>query len=72
MGYDWPMKDVDVWRAANKMIEMHSLDAVWRAGLRADHFLSRGDVQGSNVWKQIVASIKEIQRAAPSHEEYRH
>ena len=66
------MKKIDVWRAARKMIELHSIEAGWRAGLRADHLLDQGDIPGCNVWKQIVAAIKEIQRTAPAHDEYRH
>ena len=42
-----------------------ALFALWRAGLRADHLLSRGDVQGSNVWKLIVKAIQELQKDTP-------
>lgn len=34
--------DKDIWRAANKMIELYELDAGWQAALRADHLLEQG------------------------------
>jgi hypothetical protein len=47
------------------MIEMFGLDAGWRAGLRADHLLEQGDIEGCNTWKRIVAAIKELQKDEP-------
>jgi hypothetical protein len=66
------MEEIDIWRATHQMIEMHGIDAGWRAALRADHLLDQGDIKGCNVWKQIVAAINEIQRTAPTNSEYRH
>jgi hypothetical protein len=36
------LAEVDIWRAAQQMIELYDLDAGWRAGLRADQLLDEG------------------------------
>jgi hypothetical protein len=58
------MSEIDIFRAAQKMIDMYGLDAGWRAGMRADHFLDQGDVLGCDAWKCIVSAIRDIQQEA--------
>lgn len=64
--------ELDVWRAAHKMIEIYDLEAGWHAGLRADHLLEQGDVDGFQVWTRIVKAIKELQHSVPDNTDMRH
>jgi hypothetical protein len=57
---------VDIWRAAHLMIEMHNSNAGWQAGLRADHLLSQGDMEGFRVWAKIATAITDLAHAKPS------
>jgi hypothetical protein len=60
------ISEIDVWRAAQQMIEIYGEDAGWQAALRADHLLEEGDSGGFNVWVRIVKSIKALQQDMPS------
>jgi hypothetical protein len=64
--------ELDIYRAAQKMIEMFELDAGWHAGLRADHLLDQGDLAGFDVWRRIVAAIKDLQGIEPLEKDMRH
>jgi hypothetical protein len=57
------MDEIDVWRAANQMLKLYGEDAVMKAGLRSDALLNLGDIDGCNVWKRVVAAIKDLSRA---------
>jgi hypothetical protein len=54
------------------MIDIYDLDAGWNAGLRADHLLEQGDVDGYHVWVRIVNAIKELQKIEPVEKDMRH
>lgn len=66
------MDELDVWRAAHKMIELYDLDAGWRAAQRADHLLEQGDVDGYHVWARILGAIKELQKVEQCSKDMRH
>jgi len=55
------MIEIDIWRAACEMFEIYELGAGWNAGLRANHLLEQGDVDGFHVWVRIANAIKELQ-----------
>ena len=57
--------DVDIWRAANLVIEQHGENAEIVAAQRADLMLERGDPEGWLVWLRIKRAIVELQ-AAPA------
>jgi len=57
------ISDLDLWRAANLMIERHSADAAVVAAQRADEMLAQDDSEEQLVWKRILAAINELQRA---------
>ena len=53
--------DLDVYRAANELIEQHGEDAPIHAAMRADELMATGDMEGVAVWKRIVKAIEELQ-----------
>ena len=46
------------------MIEQFSDDASIRAAMRVDALLAEGDLEGNQVWKRILAAIREIRSCA--------
>ena len=57
--------DIDIWRAANLLINQHGENAEIVAAQRADLMLERGDPEGRLVWLRIKRAIVELQ-AAPA------
>jgi hypothetical protein len=54
--------EIDVYRAAVLLIRRHGDEASIHAAMRHDELLAGGDVEGSIVWKKILAAIDEIAR----------
>ena len=52
--------DLDIYRAANELIEQHGEDAPLHAAMRADERLAAGDMEGEAVWLRIVKAIAEL------------
>ena len=48
------MPDLDIYRAANVIIEQYGKDAPFHAAMRADAILEAGDLDGYAVWKRMV------------------
>ncbi len=61
--------DLDIYRTASVLIREHGDEADFVAAQRADSFLEDGDVDGSAIWKRVLAAIKEIQREEPEEGE---
>ncbi len=61
--------DLDIYRTASVLIREHGDEANFVAAQRADSFLEDGDVDGSAIWKRVLAAIKEIQREEPEEGE---
>jgi hypothetical protein len=59
------ISDLDIYRAANMLIERHGDDAPIEAAWRADLMLKRGDRHGQLVWLRIKRAIEAMQ-ALPS------
>jgi hypothetical protein len=66
------MDDIDIWRAAHKMIELYDTDAGWQAALRADHLFDQNDIDGFHVWTRIVKAIKKLQNIEACDKDMRH
>ena len=49
--------DLDIYRTALVLIRQHGADAALRASMRHDEMLETGDVEGSGVWKRVLAAI---------------
>lgn len=56
--------DLDIWRAANELIKQHGEDAAIHAAMKADKFMTAGDVDGAATWRRIAAAMAELLRAA--------
>jgi hypothetical protein len=55
-------EDPDIFRAAKLIIDQHGTEAANFAAGRADLLLEDGDLEGSAVWRRILAAIEELQR----------
>ena len=64
--------DIDIYRAANILMDRHGHDAQLLAIKRATEMLDAGDLGGYAVWKRIVDAIKATQRETPRPGEHRH
>ena len=52
--------DLDIYRAANLLIERHGEEAPIHAVMRVDAMLEKGDLDGYAVWKRIVKAVDEF------------
>ncbi len=52
--------DLDIYRAANELIEQHGEDAPILAAMQADELMEAGDMDGRAVWLRIVKAIAEL------------
>lgn len=58
------ISDLDIYRAANLLLERHGADALMEAARRIDTMLDRGDLDGRLLWLRIKHAIEALQ--APS------
>ena len=66
------ISDLDIYRAANVIIEQYGKDAPIHATKCADAMREAGDPDGSAMWKRILRVIEELQRKAPESGEAVH
>jgi hypothetical protein len=61
--------DIDIWRAANLLIEQHGKDAEWIAIQRVEEMNHQNDLGGSITWGRIRLAVAELQakRSRPLH-----
>lgn len=60
------MEEIDVWRAANIMIQQCGENAEWEAGRLGDLAIAKGDVHGERVWVNVLKAIKALMETKPS------
>jgi hypothetical protein len=53
---------IDVWRAANTLLEQYGLEAWFISARRADAMLSQGDMDGRRTWMAIHRAVVEMLR----------
>ena len=51
------VSEIEIYRAANLLIERHGTDAVIEAGRLLDLMLDRGDMKGRQVWLRVRRAI---------------
>jgi hypothetical protein len=56
------MDPIEIWRAARLLVERHGGLAEDRARRRMLDLLRERDAEGVAVWKQILATLGELQR----------
>jgi hypothetical protein len=59
------VSDLDIYRAANLLIDRYGADALIAAARMIDRMLELGDPEGPLVWKRIKGAIEQLQ-AAPT------
>ena len=59
------VSDLDVYRSAHALIQQHGEAAAVEAAMKADAMLDEGDLDGSAVWRRIVAAINELTSTRP-------
>ena len=57
--------DLDIYRAANELIEQHGEEAPIHAAMRADELMETGDMDGRAVWLRIVKAVEELRQREP-------
>ena len=53
---------IDTYRAAKLVIDNHREDAALYAMARTAVLAGEGDAEGAAIWRQITATIEELQR----------
>ena len=66
------ISDLGIDRAAKVIINQYGEDAPTHAAMRADTLLEAGDLDGHEVWKQVLRVIEELQKAGPKSGEAVH
>ena len=51
--------DIDIWRAAKVLVDLHGADAPVHAAMRIDSLSADGDTTGSAVWRRVLAGMRE-------------
>ena len=64
--------DLDIYRAANLLIERYGEDAPIHAAMSADKMMAKGDLDGFAVWKLIMRAVKELLSAEQPHGRTQH
>ncbi len=64
--------DLDIYRAANVIIERYGKDAQIHSTKRASAMLDKGDLDAYAAWKRVLRAIEELQREAPKSGEAAH
>ena len=59
------MQEIDIWRAAQALIENYGAEAELTACQRADRAIDQGDPEGERVWKAVLAAVKDLQWLKP-------
>ena len=66
------IEEIEVWRAANQLIQRYGEDAEFEAAMRADAMIEQGDPEGLAFWKRVLKAVDELQGANPSSGEVVH
>jgi hypothetical protein len=54
------LSELDIYRAANLLIDRHGADALIAATQMIDRMLQLGDSEGRQVWKRIKHAIEQL------------
>jgi len=55
------ISELDIYRAANLLIDRHGGDALAEAARMIDRMLALGGPEGRQVWKRIKRAIEQLQ-----------
>ena len=57
--------NLDIYRAANLLIERYGEDASIHASMSADAMMEKGDLDGFAVWRLIIKAVDELEANGP-------
>ena len=66
------ISELDIWRAAQQVINRHGADALSVAAQCADELFMEDDLEGAVAWRRILHAVGELQRAGPRKDEAVH
>jgi hypothetical protein len=66
------ISNLDIYRAANVVIERYGKDAQIHSTKRASAMLDKGDLGAYATWKRILRAIEALQRVGPKSGEAVH
>ena len=58
--------DLEIWRAANQLLQRYGEHAEFEAAARADQMIEQGDPEGLALWKRVLTEIDELQSTEPT------
>lgn len=58
--------DLDVWRAAQQIIELYPNDPEMAAAQRADSAYEQGDMFNFDLWTRVTKAVTELERVRPT------
>jgi hypothetical protein len=56
------MDEIDIWRAANVIVQCHGTMAEVIAARRIQAMTERGDEAGKDTWLRIITAVKTLRR----------
>ncbi len=59
----------DIWRVAKLTVKAHGENAEAIAAQHIDERLARGDLIGRDIWRRVLAAIRDLQRVTPQEDE---
>jgi hypothetical protein len=59
------MNEVDIWRSAKLLINIHGQRAESYASARIEAMSTGGDPRGEAVWRRVLSAIEDLQRQLP-------
>lgn len=60
------MEEIDIWRAANLLVQQHGIGAEQEALRLGGLAIEKGDIQGVQVWCDVLRAIKALSDTNPS------
>ena len=55
------MNDFDIWRSANRLVDLYGDDA----SIHADELLEREDLDGAGTWRRVLDAVRELELTVP-------
>jgi len=59
------LEEIDIWRTARVLMDVHGEAAGFAAARRADALIAKNDPEGVAVWMRVVRAIVELERQKP-------
>jgi hypothetical protein len=57
--------EIDIWRAAQLMLERYGDRALEESAARADELALAGDDEGATTWRRIMAAVTQLANKTP-------